>query len=124
MFYDGECGLCNRSVQFILRHEKNCDIHFATLQAEFARTFFEKHQLPTPDMQTFYYIENDTLYEKSDAAFKVAGNLKFPFSFIRVFRLFPQWLCDKVYDVVAKNRKKIGGIFCAVPTQEQKKRFL
>lgn len=124
VFYDGDCGLCNRSVQFILRHEKNHDIHFSTLQSDFTRQFLKEHNLPMPDLSTFLYMEKDTLYTKSTGAFKAAKNLKFPLSALRIFSLLPEWLTDQVYNLVAKYRKRIGGNFCAVPTAGQKKRFI
>ena len=36
VFYDGECGLCDRSVQFLLKHDKDRIFDFAPLQGETA----------------------------------------------------------------------------------------
>ena len=37
LFFDGNCGLCNRSVKFVLRKEKNQELIFSPLQSEFAK---------------------------------------------------------------------------------------
>ena len=39
VFYDGDCGLCNRVVQFILRNERNQKLVFCALQSEFGSNF-------------------------------------------------------------------------------------
>lgn len=124
VFYDGDCGLCNRSVQFILRHEKNSEIHFSTLQSNFTKQMLKEKNLPEPDLSTFLYLENDILYSKSTGAFKAAKNLKFPLSLVRIFSILPEWITDQVYNLIAKYRKRLAGSFCAVPTPEPKKRFL
>jgi hypothetical protein len=36
IFYDGVCGLCDRSIQFIMLHDKKKVFRFAALQSEFA----------------------------------------------------------------------------------------
>ena len=36
VLYDGECGLCHRSVKFILDHEADHELRFAPLQGEVA----------------------------------------------------------------------------------------
>ena len=48
VLYDGECGLCDRSVQFLLRHDKKGVLTYAPLQGEAARPFVgEKPALDT-----------------------------------------------------------------------------
>lgn len=124
IFYDGDCGLCNRSVQFVLKHERCSEISFSALQSNFSKTFFDKHQLPSPDFSTFYFYKDNQLYKKSTAAFKVIPYLKWYWQPLRAFSLLPVRLTDLVYDFIAKRRKKIGGIFCVIPSEENRKRFI
>lgn len=124
IFYDGECGLCNRSVQFVLKHERSSNISFSALQSDFAKDFFDKHQLPLPDFSTFYFYKDHRLYKKSTAAFKVIPYLKWYWQPLRIFSLLPVRLTDSVYNFIAKRRKKIGGTFCVIPSIENKKRFI
>lgn len=122
--YDGDCGLCNRSVQFVLRHEKDAIIQFSPLQSEFAQRFFEEKHFPTPDYTTFYFYTNNRLFQKSRAAFRIIPYLKWYWQPLRIFALFPPFLTDGVYNFIAKRRKKIGGTFCVIPTAENRKRFI
>jgi predicted DCC family thiol-disulfide oxidoreductase YuxK len=32
LLYDGDCGFCNKSIQFFLSREKNNQMHFDALQ--------------------------------------------------------------------------------------------
>jgi predicted DCC family thiol-disulfide oxidoreductase YuxK len=124
VFYDGDCGFCNKSVQFILRHEKDKSLHFAPLQSSFAERYFTDNQVPQPDMSTFYFADGSNFLEKSDAALSVASHLKFPYSTLRFFWVIPQYLRDKIYDLVAKRRQKISSGFCVLPDKVDRKRFL
>lgn len=124
VFYDGDCGLCNRSVQFILKHEKNNTIRFSPLQSQFSKRFFEEHQFSTPDYTTFYFYANNRLYQKSRAAFRLVPFLKWYWQPLRLFALFPRFITDGVYNFIANRRKKIGGTFCVIPTLENRKRFI
>src|SRR5688572_16439382 len=43
LLYDGTCGLCAGSVQFILRHERSHHLRFAPLQGAFAEQIRSRH---------------------------------------------------------------------------------
>ena len=124
IFYDGECGFCNLSVQFVLNHERNNDIYFSSLQSDYASVFFKSLELPNPDLSTFYFFNNGVLFEKSTAALKVLPNLKWYLQIAVIGWIVPRFLRDKLYDFVAKRRKKLARGFCVLPTIEQQQRFL
>ncbi len=124
IFYDGDCGFCNRSVQFVLNNERKSEIYFSSLQSDYAREFFKAQNLPNPDLSTFYYYSNGILYQKSTAALKVVPKLKWYYRFFVFGWIAPKFLRDGIYDFIAKNRKKIMNNFCALPNPEQQLRFL
>jgi len=124
LFYDGDCGFCNYSVQFVLDHERNTRVHFSALQSETAKLFFEDHQLPPPDLSTFYYWNGKQLYERSTGGLHVVKNLKAPYSWLSIFLIVPRFIRDGVYNWIAKRRHRFANQQCALPTPEQRKRFL
>ncbi len=124
VFYDGDCGFCNKSVQFILKNEKNHDLHFAALQSEFSQDFFESNKFPKPDLSTFYYWDGSELFSKSTAALHLLDQLKSQFQFLKIGYIFPKLMRDKMYDFVAKRRHKIANGFCVIPSSENRKRFI
>ncbi len=123
VFYDGDCGFCNRSVQFILLYEKDDTIHFAAIQSNFTAHFFNERGYPSPTLDSLYFFDGKELLVRSDAALAISRHLKFPWGLLNFFKWTPVKLRDAVYSFVARNRRKLGAQSCFVPTLEQRKRF-
>ncbi|MDB0037819.1 DCC1-like thiol-disulfide oxidoreductase family protein [bacterium] len=123
VLYDGDCGFCNQSVAFVLKHEKSPTIHFAPIQSDYTKTLFEKNKWSEPNLSTFYFIQDGKKYERSSAAFEVVKYLKSPYSWLRIFRFIPRGITNWFYDQVAKRRQRISSSFCVMPTPEQRSRF-
>jgi predicted DCC family thiol-disulfide oxidoreductase YuxK len=124
VFYDGECGLCNRSVQFILKHEKDDLLHFASLQSDFAKNFFINLKHPQPDPETFVFIKNNQVLLRSDAAIELCKHLRAPYSWARIFKWVPRMFRDAVYNLIARNRHRLSVKKCEILDQDQRNRFL
>jgi predicted DCC family thiol-disulfide oxidoreductase YuxK len=124
VFYDGDCGFCNRSVQFILDHERGSKLHFCALHSEMAEDFFREHNFPQPDLSTFYFWNGKQLYERSTGGLHVAAYLKAPYSWMKVLLIVPKFIRDGVYNWIAKRRHQLASQQCALPTPEQRKRFI
>ena len=126
VFYDGECGFCSNSVQFILKHEKDTELQFCPLQSDFAITSLGKKGIQI-DLDTIYVYSNGEILSKSTAIQKVAKHLKKPYGLLsNIIGLTPRFLADLGYEIVAKNRYAIQGKaeYCILPDGPQKKRFL
>lgn len=124
VFYDGECGFCQSTVQIILSNDTSSLIHFASIQSSFTTSFFQSINKPIPDLSTFYFYHNGQLYSKSNAALNVARLLKFPFPLLFIFKIVPKFIRDFSYDLIAKNRLKLASNSCRIPTVEEKSRFI
>lgn len=123
VFYDGDCGFCNRTVQLILNRETKATIHFAALQSSFAQTFFnEKNQ--KLDLSTVYVFSKGQLYAESAAVFEIARYLKFPHRMVRMFRYLPLPFTNAVYRFVAQRRHLLNKGYCLIPNESKKNRFL
>jgi predicted DCC family thiol-disulfide oxidoreductase YuxK len=124
VFYDGDCGLCNKSVQLILKREKNHDLKFCALQSEVAQAFFLSKGEELPDMSTLVFYSEGVFYKRSTAILKIASFLKFPTSLVRVLWILPKFLRDFGYRIVAKRRTKMFKSQCFLPSSVQRVRFL
>jgi predicted DCC family thiol-disulfide oxidoreductase YuxK len=124
LFYDGECGFCNQSVQFVLKHERHHDILFSPLQSEFSQAFFSELGQEQIDYSTLYFWSNEQLHDRSSAVFQLLKHMRYPIKLFRVFGFIPHFIRDYCYNIIARNRKRIAGSFCVIPTTEQRKRFL
>jgi predicted DCC family thiol-disulfide oxidoreductase YuxK len=126
ILFDGICNFCNNTVNFVLKNDKKGDIKFAPLQSEAAIKLLQHFGLPSTDMKSFIFIENDIVYSKSTAALKVCKHLKGRWPLVYGFIVIPLFIRDGVYNWIAKNRYKWFGKkeICMVPTPNQKEKFL
>jgi len=67
ILYDGECGLCNRSVQFILKHERNQNLLFSSLQSSFSKKVFSDFNLKNDFDESILFYRDGKLFSKSKA---------------------------------------------------------
>ncbi len=61
LLYDGRCGLCNRLVRFIVRHDRAEVFRFAALQSPFAAEILSSHGVNPAALDTFYVVLNQTV---------------------------------------------------------------
>ncbi|MDD4085874.1 MAG: thiol-disulfide oxidoreductase DCC family protein [Bacteroidales bacterium] len=122
LFFDGDCSLCNGAVRFVLKHEKNQDLHFAALDSDFAEKELAGLDLP----ESLVLKIGNQIYIKSAAVFKVSDYLKGWPRFFRIFRFLPDSLLNWKYDLVARHRKTIFGTttHCGLSPKADQSRFL
>lgn len=125
ILFDGVCNLCNGSVQFIIKRDKEAKFRFASLQSEAGKKILEQFQLPTDTFNSFILYEDGKIYTRSTAALRVFSQLK-NWKWVSAFQYVPKFLRDGVYNLVARNRYKWFGKKdeCMIPTPELKSRFL
>ena len=127
ILFDGVCNLCDTSIQYVIKHDKDDVFRFVTLQSELGQKLL-KHIGINP-----IHIDSIVLYEpgiayyyKSTAALQIAKGLKGIFTVAIVFQILPTGFRDLIYEYVAKNRYQWYGKkeSCLVPTPALKSKFL
>ena len=124
LFYDGECGFCNSMVALVLKNERDQAIRFCALQSDKAEEILTKVGVLSIDPQTMYFLEDGTIYARSDAALQVSQHLRWYYRWLRVFRFVPQSWRDFLYDFIAKRRKTLRKGYCVLPEERQRIRFI
>ncbi|MBQ0151339.1 MAG: DUF393 domain-containing protein [Chryseobacterium sp.] len=125
VLYDGDCGFCNFWVQWILDRDHQDQFNFASLQSEFGQKFLHKNNLESVNLDTLYLLEADGKFRKKlDAVIKIGNTLGGVLVLLNILKIFPQFIKDSMYDLVARNRKKIGNAHCVLPTPEQRRKFI
>jgi predicted DCC family thiol-disulfide oxidoreductase YuxK len=126
ILFDGVCNLCNSSVQFVIKHDKKKKFNFAPLQSDAGQALLKRYHLPKTISNSFVLIQNNIAYSKSTAALKVAKQLNGAIKILYIFIIFPTFIRNWVYDLIAKNRYKWFGkqAHCIMPTAELQNRFL
>lgn len=126
LLYDGACGFCAGSVQFVLRHERTRVLRFAPLDGAIAREV----RTAWPDAcaeDTMMLLDGSGSRPRlrSDAALGVAALMGGPWRLAAIARVVPRRLRDAVYDFVARHRHRLAGAqACLVPPAEAAHRFL
>jgi predicted DCC family thiol-disulfide oxidoreductase YuxK len=123
IIYDGECGLCNRSVQFILKFERKPTIKFASFQSLFAKNVLKEFGLGSNYDQSILFYKNGRLYSKSRAILKIIPFLKWYLYPLLIIWLVPNFIRNVFYDIIARNRKRISKV-CELPGPEHSSRFI
>ncbi|WP_273130347.1 thiol-disulfide oxidoreductase DCC family protein [Metabacillus sp. HB246100] len=126
LLFDGICNLCNETVKFVIRYDKNEHFKFASLQSVEGQNLLKKHRLPTKDFNSFVMVKDNKVYTKSTAALMVCKTLGGAWSLLYLFIILPKPFRDAIYTYIAKHRYKWFGKKeeCMIPTPEMKKRFL
>lgn len=117
LLYDGTCGFCAWNVQFAAPRDRTESLHFAPLQCELGQYLLREQGLEGQEDSSVVLVKDGEAYQRSGAALKVAGMLRFPYWLLGIFWLVPRCLRDAVYDLVAANRHRLmgGADVCMVP---------
>lgn len=78
------------------------------------------------EMDSIILIKEGNIFVKSDAALGIARHLSGIWPVLYGLRIFPRYLRNVVYDLVANNRYKWFGKkdACMIPTPEIRSRFI
>ena len=126
ILFDGVCNLCNRSVQYIIKHDPHAKFSFASLQSNVGKQLLKDYGLAENDLNSFVLIQNNRAFTRSAAALLVARQLKGFIKFMYGFIIVPPFLRNGVYNIIARNRYKWFGKkdSCMIPSPSLKARFL
>jgi predicted DCC family thiol-disulfide oxidoreductase YuxK len=125
VFFDGDCGVCNFWVQWILERDKKDKFMFASLQSDFGQQFLSERGLKTTEFNTMYLWRPGQFYLiKSRAVLAIANLLGGIYKLSAIGKVLPAFLSDKIYDMISRNRMKLANQKCYLPDQHQKKKFI
>lgn len=125
VFFDGVCGFCNASVNFVLKRDSAGKMRFAPLQGVTASQL-----LPTEDRESLSSLVLWTptgLYRKTSAIVRILWHLDGLWPILgTLLWLIPRPLRNCGYNLVARFRYRIFGKreTCRMPTPEERDRFL
>jgi len=124
LFFDGECNLCNKLIDFLFRIDKKKNLRFASLQGNTAKRILPKELLLEHDSLVFF--QKEKLFMRSSASLRAFREIGGLFTILYIFILVPPVLRDWIYDKVAANRYRWFGkrLECRVPKPDEKYRFL
>jgi predicted DCC family thiol-disulfide oxidoreductase YuxK len=130
VLFDGECNLCAGVVTWVLDHEADHEIRFASLQSARGAALLRGvgMEAPVADPDTIVVIEDGRGYLGADATIRIARHFRQPYRSIAGVGLgvLPKTVRDGLYGEVARNRYRWFGRRdqCFVPGREVQSRFV
>jgi predicted DCC family thiol-disulfide oxidoreductase YuxK len=117
IFYDGECGLCQRSISFLARADKRKIISYAPING---KTYLQVYNERDHSLSTVRFLNNGNTFEKGDALIEILSQLSPRFWLLSaLLKCFPSRVRDRIYDLIANQRNKVS---CTLMTKDE--RFL
>jgi predicted DCC family thiol-disulfide oxidoreductase YuxK len=132
LLFDGECGVCAASVQWVLAHERKAHeqsgtLRFAALESPAGRGFLAASGL-NKDVDSLVWLEAEGGHLRADYyADAVRRALRYvggPWTILlALLALVPRPVRDLGYRTFARHRQAVAARQCLVPTPTQKARF-
>jgi predicted DCC family thiol-disulfide oxidoreductase YuxK len=109
LFYDGQCGLCQRSVRLILAEDlTGTAFRFAPLQGETFRAAAPEQERQESPATLVVQTEDGAFLRRSAAVLHVMRRLGGVWRLSAgLLALVPAWLRDRLYDAVAAVRHRV-----------------
>ncbi|GGI00880.1 thiol-disulfide oxidoreductase DCC family protein [Mammaliicoccus vitulinus] len=124
VYYDGDCGYCNRAVMWVIDHKISTRFQFAQLEGAYGKNL----TVVRPDLKnvdTIVVVDGDDVYIKSDAIVHLLRNIKNYQLLGWLLKCIPKCIRNFGYDLFAQIRHKLQfKNECKLPTAEERKYFL
>jgi predicted DCC family thiol-disulfide oxidoreductase YuxK len=130
VLYDGLCGFCDQTVQWLLDADRRGALRFAALQGETAAAVRARHPEWPENLDSIVLVEGEGATERialhSRAIFRICSHLGWPWRAAAVLAWIPAVLTDPAYKAFARIRYRIWGRLeaCRLPRPEERARFL
>ncbi|MEO6245835.1 MAG: DCC1-like thiol-disulfide oxidoreductase family protein [Opitutaceae bacterium] len=117
LFFDGECGLCNRLVRLLLQLDDHGRLRFAPLQGPSAQGYLRDHGLSTTDFDTLIFVPDWNQRDRPEFLVRTTGVIGAlrtvgggtAGTLATLLAIFPAKIRDAGYRVVARWRYRIFG---------------
>lgn len=115
LLFDGECGLCQACVRFLIRIDEHERLRFAPLQGSQAQAYLRAQGLPTRDFDSLVFVPDwsdrrvGAYRLRTDGALAACAVVGGVGREIANLRALPSWLRDALYRVVARSRYALFG---------------
>lgn len=135
LLYDGQCGFCNSSVQWLLKHDRHDRFRFAPQQSAFAERVLSRHGVDRDALiaaNTAYlvmYLDSprERVLAQSDVTVQALMMVGGVWGILgRLLRAVPRFARDAAYTLLAKNRFRLStrSEACVVPSPAERAKFL
>ncbi len=122
VFFDEGCLMCNSFVRLLIKIDDRTRIAFAPLSL--LKNSRQSKTCTSLSSDSVFVWSNDKCFDKSSAVIKITEALPYPWKFLSFFRIIPTPWRDRLYDMLAGNRKIFQKNYCPIPANKIKNRFI
>ena len=130
VLYDGVCGLCDRSVRFLLDIDREGVLHYSSLQGVLAGKLRRRLDFDF-DLSRVVFIEEmgsdrERVSTASTAVLRILNVVGGPWRWLSWLRLVPRPLRELIYGWIAAHRYRWFGKLdsCRLPSSDLRQHFL
>jgi predicted DCC family thiol-disulfide oxidoreductase YuxK len=110
VFFDGQCGLCTFTVQFLANVDEHEHLKFAPLEGQTAAELGFAHYADLDDGSVVVCRESDgRSYVRSDAVIELGHALGGIWRLLYLGHFIPKFAREALYRLIAKNRMRWFG---------------
>lgn len=122
LLYDGDCGLCHRSVRFLYKRDHKHKFTYVPLHSTLGKQLTDLSGINTQQVDSIVLIEQKVAYYiKSRAVLKSLNALGGFWKLFYPLLMLPTCFGDWTYDFIAKHRTKwFKKPTCAIPDKVDK----
>ena len=102
IIYDANCKFCTRFAHWCIKKQNEFTI--LSVRDIQAKTLLRNLGIKFIDLQTIYFIEEQNVFVRSIAIFKILSFVNYPWKIIALFQYLPVRLTDYFYKLFAKYR--------------------
>jgi len=126
IIFDDLCLLCNKTVKFIIKHDKEKLFYFTGIQTPLAQELRRIHKLTEIENDTVIMCRDHNYYLKTHAFIEIFSSFGGAWKLISILKVVPSFISNGFYDLFAKRRHHLFGrsSTCLLPTQETQERFI
>ena len=136
VIFDGQCGLCNRAVHWLVRRDSQDRLRFVAAGSEKVAGLLMRHEISLPDAkfdpETILVVKEfgqpaEQILLRSEAVLALLAELPRPWpALAAALRWIPRPVRDMGYRLIARWRYRIWGRLenCPLPTAGDHAKFL
>ncbi len=123
VLYDGDCGLCNRTVAFVQARQAGPQLRFVARSSPAGQELIRRFAPEAGAGDSVVLIEAGRCWLRSTAALRLCRRLAWPWRWLAWLLVVPGPVRDAAYRAIAAHRHRlVRGGSCSLPQTEERAR--
>jgi predicted DCC family thiol-disulfide oxidoreductase YuxK len=108
IIFDGHCPLCQGTVNLLRRWRREGALEMVPAETPAGRQLLDGCGLAAENLTAVVLVQGGKCWQGSDAVWRAAARLRWPYRALAQIRWFPRFLREAVYGLIAGNRHRLS----------------